>query len=276
MSCSFAKTCLGSDSFLYLLRNQDSLYAGAKLAGGLGDSAGDLDTVQRQCDGQTALVHTLQAQEAALTARVADLEEYEACLTESFHQLQQQNITMDKEAAGLQQRLDTTAQQQHQVSIRPGLHLLHMWLAHTSESSKCLSARASAYLQACFGIWQSCRHSLLLILHGAITCHKVLPVCLSVCLFACVLPPIISWRHAPTLQNSLFYGLCSMFRCITMTKAVLVQDADTIQRLQMENEALRCKPADQEQRMCEQGEAVKGQEQQVVTWSSRWMACTAS
>ena len=43
-----------------------------------------------------------------------------------------------------------------------------------------------------------------------------------------------------------------------------MQDAATIQRLQMENEALRCKLADQEQRMCEQSEAVKGQEQQQV------------
>jgi len=56
-----------------------------------------------------------------------------------------------------------------------------------------------------------------------------------------------------------------------------VQDADTIQRLQMEKEALRCKVADQEHSMREQaqklkaqehsmreqGEAVKGQEQQV-------------
>jgi uncharacterized coiled-coil protein SlyX len=43
-----------------------------------------------------------------------------------------------------------------------------------------------------------------------------------------------------------------------------VQDAATIQRLQEENEALRCKVADQERHMLEQGEAVKGQEQQVL------------
>ncbi len=63
-----------------------------------------------------------------------------------------------------------------------------------------------------------------------------------------------------------------------MTQAVLVQDVATIERLQMEKEALRCKVADQEQqmaaqaqkleaqeqRMREQGDAVKGQEQQVV------------
>ncbi len=45
---------------------------------------------------------------------------------------------------------------------------------------------------------------------------------------------------------------------------MLVQDAATIQRLQEENEALRCKVADQEHSMHEQGEAVKGQEQQVM------------
>ena len=58
---------------------------------------------------------------------------------------------------------------------------------------------------------------------------------------------------------------------------MLVQDADTIQCLQEENEALRCTVADQEHSMREQaqklevqehsmreqGEAVKGQEQQV-------------
>ena len=63
-----------------------------------------------------------------------------------------------------------------------------------------------------------------------------------------------------------------------MTQAVLVQDGITIERLQMEKEALRCKVADQEQgmaaqaqqleaqeqRMHDQGEAVKGQKQQVV------------
>ncbi len=99
------------------------------------DLQGGLETVQRQCDAQTGLVHTLQEQEAALTARVEELEVSEARLIESFHQLQQQNITLDKEAAGLQQRLNTTVQQQHQVSVRPGLHLHHMWLAHTSVSS---------------------------------------------------------------------------------------------------------------------------------------------
>ncbi len=119
-----------------------------------------LETVQRQCDAQTGLVHTLQGQNAASTVRVQDLEESEARLSVTFRQLEEQNVTLDKEAAGLQQRLNTTAQQQHQVSIRPGLHPLHMWLAHTSESSKRLSARASAYLQACSGIWQSCHHSL--------------------------------------------------------------------------------------------------------------------
>jgi hypothetical protein len=39
MSCSFAKTFLVSNSFLYMLRNQFSSYAGAELAAGLGDSA---------------------------------------------------------------------------------------------------------------------------------------------------------------------------------------------------------------------------------------------
>jgi len=188
MSCSFAKTCLGSDSFMYMLRNQFLSLQVQNLQGGL-------ETVQRQCDVQTGLVHTLQAQEAALTARVEDLEECEACLTKTTEQLNEQNITLDKETAGLQQRLNTSVQQQHQVSVRPGLHLHHMWLAHTSESSKCLSARASAYLQACFGIWQSCHHSLLLILHGAITCHKVLPVCLSVCLHVCYHQSSLSVMH---------------------------------------------------------------------------------
>ncbi len=96
---------------------------------------GGLETVQRQCDAQIGQVHTLQEQEAALTARVEELEGYEARLTGTAEQLEEQNITLDKEAASLQQRLNTTAHKQQEVSIRSGLHPLHMWLAHTSISS---------------------------------------------------------------------------------------------------------------------------------------------
>ncbi len=146
---------------------------------------GDLQAVQEQHDGMTGLVHTLQAQNTALSGTVENLQEYQGRLTRRAQQLEDQNVTLGEEAVSLQERLDATVHQQYQVSIRPGLHPLHMCLAHTSVSSECLSARASAYLQACFGIWQSCHQSLLLIFHGAITCHKVLPVCLSVCLHMC-------------------------------------------------------------------------------------------
>ena len=96
---------------------------------------GGLETVQRQCDAQTGLVHTLQGQNETLTAKVEDLEDDQARLTVSFRRLEEQNFTLDKEAAGVQQSLNTAAHKQQEVSSRPGLHPLHMWLAHTSIGS---------------------------------------------------------------------------------------------------------------------------------------------
>ncbi len=172
---------------------------------------GDLETVQGHRDVLTGLVHTLQGQNTALTGSVEDLREYQGRLTGTVQQLEEQNGTLGAKAASLQERLDTTVQQQHQVSIRPGLHPLHMCLPHASVSNECLSARASSYLQACFGVWQRCHQSLLLIFHGAITCHKSLPVCLSVCM--CVTTNCLLESHAGTLQKACF----TVCRCITMT-----------------------------------------------------------
>ncbi len=83
-------------------------------------------------------VQTLQGQEAALAGRVDELQGHHGHLTGRVQQLEEQNATLGEEAASLQDRLDATVLQQHQVSVRPGMHPLHLWLAHTSVSNKCL------------------------------------------------------------------------------------------------------------------------------------------
>jgi len=136
-----------------------------------------LQVVQGQHDGLNGQVQTLQGQKTALTGRVEKLQGHHGHLTGRVLHLEEQNATLGEEAASLQQRLDATFLKEHQVSIRPSLHPLHMWLAHTGVSNTCLAARASAYLQACFGTWHSCHQS-----HLA-WCYN-LPqssVCLHVC-----------------------------------------------------------------------------------------------
>jgi chaperonin cofactor prefoldin len=99
---------------------------------------GRLQVVQGQHDGLNGQVQTLQGQKAALTWRVDELQGHHGHLTGRVQQLEEQNATLGEEAASLQDRLNATVLQQHQVSVRPGMHPLHLWLAHTSVSNKCL------------------------------------------------------------------------------------------------------------------------------------------
>jgi len=99
-----------------------------------------LQVVQGQHDGLNGQVQTLQGQKTALTGRVEKLQGHHGHLTGRVLHLEEQNAALGEEAASLQQRLDATFLKEHQVSIRPSLHPLHMWLAHTGVSNICLPA----------------------------------------------------------------------------------------------------------------------------------------
>ena len=85
-----------------------------------------LQTVQRQRDSLTGQVQTLQEEKTTLNERVEELEGDQARLSDRVLQLERQNATLDKDAASLQEVLYATFSIQQQVSIRPGLHSVHL------------------------------------------------------------------------------------------------------------------------------------------------------
>lgn len=85
-----------------------------------------LQTVQRQRDNLTGQVQTLQEEKTTLTERVEELEGDQGHLSDRVLQLERQNATLDKDAASLQEMLHATNSKQQEVSIGPGLRLVHL------------------------------------------------------------------------------------------------------------------------------------------------------
>ncbi len=84
-----------------------------------------LQAVQGQHAGLTGQVQTLQEEKTALTEEVEESQGHQGHLNGRVLQLERQNATMGKDAASLQEVLGATYLKQQEVSIRPGLHLVH-------------------------------------------------------------------------------------------------------------------------------------------------------
>ncbi len=82
--------------------------------------------MQGQHDVLNGQVQTLQEEKTALTGRVEGLQGHQGRLNGRVLQLEEQNTILREDAASLQERLDATVSQQHQVSFETGLFSLHL------------------------------------------------------------------------------------------------------------------------------------------------------
>lgn len=80
--------------------------------------------MQGQRDVLNRQVQNLQQEEAALTGRVEGLQGDQGRL--KLVQLEEQNTLLGEEADSMQQKLDATVLQQHQVSFKTDLFSLHL------------------------------------------------------------------------------------------------------------------------------------------------------